>query len=458
MIRGTEYSTQRGENNYCSLLTGRWLLESIMKILLIAPDRYWGKHRDNLKTPAILAPPLGLLAVAALTPPDIEVSLIDERVENIKFESDVNLVGMSVLTADAPRAYEIADNFRKRGVKVVLGGMHVSVLPYEALNHSDSVVVGEAEELWPQLLSDFKRGTLKRIYSSTRFPNLSLVPPARTELLRKGVRYIDMVQTTRGCRYNCNFCSVSSIQGRTIRARPVDKVIEEIKKLNSRSLYIVDDNILAKRSYAQRLFEALTPLKKSWLAQASFNLLNRENHLLKIASRAGCKGIFIGLESISPSNLKEVNKTHNVVSKYREVIKKIHDFGLGVIGSFMFGFDGDDSSSFSRTLEFVRRVKIDLASFTLLTPFPGTELYRQMKKGGRIIERNWAKYDCAHVVFKPKKISPKELQQGLNWMYKEFYRLSGILTRTIHGLRYMRLFLPLNLAYRVVGKKGVAQI
>lgn len=428
-----------------------------MKLLLITPDRYHGKHRDNQKNPPLLAPPLGLLTLAGLTPSDIDVFLVDERIEPIDFDIDVDLVGISALTADAPRAYRISEKFKKRGVKVVLGGMHVSALPEEALMYSDSVVVGEAEELWPHLLEDFKKKALKEIYFPDNYPNLSLVPWARRELLKHDVKYVDMVQTTRGCPYNCNFCSVSSILGRKIRTRPVKNVVQEIKKLKSKLIFIVDDNILANPPYAKKLFQALRPLKKKWIAQASSNFLNRER-LLNIASKAGCKGVFIGLESISPSNLKAMNKMHNVVSKYKEVIKKVHDFGIGVVGSFMFGLDEDTPSCFNRTLEFAKKAKIDLASFSILTPYPGTRLYHQMIKEGRIIEKDWTKYDSAHPVFNPKRMSPEKLQQGLNWIYKEFYQLNNIFNRAIHGLRYIRYFLPVNLAYRIVGKKGIAQI
>ena len=190
------------------------------------------------------------------------------------------------------------------------------------------------------------------------------------------------------------------------------------------------------------------------MAQASINLLGKHNNLLKLAKKAGCQAFFVGFESIKKENIKECGKSHNIVKKYWEVVRKLHDFGMGVIGSFIFGFDGDDEDIFPRTLEFIKKTGIDLASFTILTPLPGTPLFREMVREKRLLTKDWSKYDCAHVVFKPRKISLQKLQEGIYWMYKEFYQLKEVIKRTLHGIRYMKLLLPLNLAYHIVGKKG----
>ena len=402
----------------------------------------------------MLVPPLNLLTLAALTPPDFEVKVVDERIEEIPWEEEFDLVGITTLTADACRAYEIADRFKKRGIKVVLGGMHVSVLPEEALNHADSIVVGEAEGIWDKLLKDLKDGCLKKVYRNATFPDLSITPPQKLELLNPGYHYINLLQTTRGCPYNCAFCSVPCVFGHKIRTRPLAKVEEELRKFKGRAMYVVDDNLFAIPKYAEELMRLIKDHKKIWLGQTSVNFLERHDKLLNLAREAGCQGWFVGFESIREETLKKIGKTHNLVKKYKEVIKKVHDYGMGIIGSFIFGFDEDDDSLFPRTLEFVKNSGIDLASFSLLTPLPGTRLFKEMEKEGRIITRDWSKYDCAHVVFKPRRITVEKLQEGLYWMYKEFYRLKEVMKRIFRGLRYIRLFLPLNLAYRIVGIKG----
>ena len=425
-----------------------------MKILLIYPDRYI--NTEGRRIPPILAPPLNLLTVGALTPDDVEVELIDERIEEIPWDKDFDLVGITALTADAPRAYQISDKFRKRGTKVVLGGMHISVMEEEALQHADSVVIGEAEILWEKLIGDFRKNQLKRVYKSDRFPDLSFTPPQRRDLLSPKARYLNTLQTTRGCPYNCSFCSVPRVFGRKIRTKPLNTVFKEIIGFKGHSMFIIDDNILSIPSYIESLFDRLKEFRKKWLAQASINLIGKYDKLLKLAKKAGCQGFFVGLETIKQENLKKFGKTHNIVEKYKEIVKKAHDFGVGIVGSFMFGFDDDDSDVFPYTMEFIKKAKIDLASFSILTPLPGTPFFEQMEKEGRILTRDWSKYDGAHAVFRTGKISPYKLQEGAYWMYKEFYKIGEIMKRIIQGIRYVKLLIPFNFAYHMIGREGLS--
>ncbi|MCD6472378.1 B12-binding domain-containing radical SAM protein [Candidatus Aerophobetes bacterium] len=438
-----------------------------MKIILISPT--WKKkvgvkrrYRDKLFN----FPPHSLLAVAALTPKDIEVKLIDERMEKIDFNEKSDLVGITVMTASSPRAYEIADEFRKRDIPVVLGGIHVTALPQEAAQHADAIVIGEAEGLWEKLIEDFtKRGKkgLSKFYQNHQKPDPSIIPFPRRDLLKgKGYLLSRFLQISRGCPFNCSFCSVSKFFGKKYRFRPVEKVIEEIKGMAGKSLAtrffgFLDDNIVGNVSYAKQLFKALIPCNILWAGQSSINIAQDEE-LLDLASRSGCKGLFIGFESICEESLKEINKHQNKIKFYKNAIKKIHQFGISIEGAFIFGFDHDDKNIFQKTIKFIEKVKLDAIQFAILTPLPETRLYEKLEKEGRIIDKNWANYDLAHAVFQPKLMTPQELKKGFDFAYKKIYRFPSILKRStglIRGRRW-KYFVPLltlNLAYRRMFKK-----
>lgn len=398
-----------------------------MKLLLIAPawaDPLWKKE----KTKAIF-PPLNLAIVAALTPEDWEIRIVDENLEDVDTSLDVDLVGITAMTALAPRAYQIADAFRARGVKVVLGGIHPTAVPEEAAQHADAVVIGEAEATWPQLIKDFQAGRLQPFYRPARYPSLEGLSPARRQLLNTS-RYLlpSTVYTTRGCPFACSFCSVTTFFGHTYRFRPVEEVVREISTLSSKLVAFVDDNIIGNLRYARQLFKALIPHKITWFSQGSLNIAKHPD-LLDLARESGCIGLFIGFESLSPATLKEVHKRQNQVEEYEQAIATIHRHGLSIEGAFVFGFDQDDESVFERTVNFARRNKLEAAQFAILTPYPGTPLYAEMEKQGRIFDRNWAHYDVSHVVFEPRGMSAKTLQEGRNWAWKEFYSLRSIAGR-----------------------------
>jgi radical SAM superfamily enzyme YgiQ (UPF0313 family) len=376
-------------------------------------------------------PPLGIYRLATSTPDRWEIEVINEYLQKVNYSS-TDLVAISVTTAGANRAYEIADIYRARGTKVVLGGVHVSMLPNEAGEHADAVVIGEADLLWPQVLEDFENNKLKTFYSIKEKPDLAKIPLLKRGLIKGKYFSTNVVQTSRGCPFGCEFCSVSRFNGRKVRTRPIKDILAEIqnfKDLFKKLLIFVDDNIVANPIYAEELFKALKPLKLSWVSQASITIA-KNDQLLKLAAESGCKALFVGFESLSQEALKEIKKAY-LVSEYRELIKKIHDHGIVLEGAFIFGFDHDNQDVFKRTVDFCYQTNLDLAQFAALTPFPGTKLYERLEKSDRIVNYNWADYDLTHVVFKPLQMSAEELQAGIEWCWQQFYSWKSIAKRTV---------------------------
>ena len=375
---------------------------------------------------------LSLTTIAALTPPEIEVAITDENVEEINFNEDVDLVGLTAMTMHAVRAYEIADRFRERNIPVVMGGLHASSLPEEAKQHVDAVVIGEAEGVWRQLLTDFQGGRLQPFYRSSGFCTLKSQPHPRLDLLKKEHYWtVNCVQATRGCPFSCDFCSVAQFFGDTYRYRPVDEVIEEVKQLPSGGYFtFVDDNIMGRPAYAKELFQKLAPLKRIWTSQGSLTMA-KDTELLKMAAASGCYALFVGIESLTQDNLAAMNKSINNVSRYEDAIKKIRDHGIMIVGSFIFGFDHDDDAVFERTVRFCEKNKIDLPIFFILTPVPGTRLYKRMDEDGRILHKDWSRYNGSNVVFKPKLISEETLFNGYSWAFREIYSYTSIAKRIL---------------------------
>jgi radical SAM superfamily enzyme YgiQ (UPF0313 family) len=421
-----------------------------VKLLLIAPkwpeNSLWGQIYFRF-------PYLALTSIAALTGDGWDVSILDENVEPIDFSASPDLVAISIMTPLAKRGYEIADSFRQKGVPVVLGGIHPTMMSTEAKNHANAVVIGEAEEIWPQLLDDFKEGHLKSLYKHERRCNLNgLLTPKRELLNRKAYFFVNTIQTTRGCPFNCDFCSVTSFFGQSYRTRPVDEVINEINQMESGFLFFVDDNIVGSPVYAKKLFRALIPLNIKWFSQASLSIA-RDREFLDLAQRSGCKGLFIGFESLSQESIQAMGKSVNRVAEYKEAIKKIHDHGIGIQGSFIFGTHEDDASVFSDVLRFIERTRLEAVIFSILTPFPGTRIYQTMMKENRILDTAWENYDMNHVVFKPKKMTPKQLQEGFNWSYKRLYGYRSILKRLFPFRRSGLFFSIQNYGFKKAWEK-----
>ena len=393
-----------------------------------------------------LAPNLGIITLAALTPKHHEVSIVDENVEELNFDEEVDLIGITVMAPTASRSYEIADTFREKGIPIVLGGFHPSALPKEAIQHADSVVIGEAEEIWPRLLNDFESGKPKKFYRRRELPNLENLPIPRRDLLkRRSYTLFNTVETTRGCPYSCSFCSVSSHFGNTYRFRPVEDIIKEIKSLKGKYLFFVDDNVVGDLSRTRKLFKELIPCKKKWIGQGSLTFAYNEE-LIMLAAKSGCIGMFIGFESISQASLKEMGKSFNVVARYKESIKRMHAHGISVHGAFIFGFDNDDKDVFERTVEFVNESKLDSVSFSALVPFPGTPLYQKLSEENRIETKDWSKYGGG--VFQPKSMSREELDEGCILAWRECYSFKSIFKRMGPPKRNWLLRFFINMGYK----------
>ena len=395
---------------------------------------------------------LSLLSVAAATPPDWNVKIVDEYVSPLEFSSEPACVGLSFMTAGAPRAYEIAREFRRLGIPVLAGGFHPTFMPEEALEHCDAVCVGDAEPSWPQMLRDLEVGALKRVYHSDPYTSLRSLKLPRRDLLNPRDYFTrNSVQTSRGCPNRCTFCSITSFYGAHYRHRPVEEVIREIAGLSGKIVLFIDDNLVADRSYALKLFSNLKPLNRHWYSQAALTIA-QDSELLEAAVESGCKGLFVGLESLSNESLNKVGKGFCLAETYLSAIEILHRSGIAVEAGIIFGFDEDGPEVFNRTLDFLKASRVELAQITVLTPLPGTVIYSQMEKEGRILTRDWSYYDFFHVVFQPKRITPEELQAGTDQVVKCFYSTREILERTISSvqsvglLRALGIMFPLNLA------------
>jgi len=396
---------------------------------------------------------LTLTSLAALTPDHIDVKITDENVEPINFEEDVDLVGVTGMVMHAKRAYQIAARFRERGIPVVMGGPHASSLPLEVKEHVDAVVIGEAEGVWGGLLEDFGRGSLQPFYKAASYCSMEKMPHPRRDLLRQDAYMtVNCVQTTRGCPHQCDFCHVTHFFGKTYRCRPVDEVIAEVEELKGNFVVFVDDNIAGNRHYAKELFTRLRPLKKQWASQASMTLM-RDPELLRLAAESGCVSLFVGIESLSSENLKEVNKSFNRAPQFEEALKALHDHDIMVLAGFIFGLDNDDEGVFERTLRFCERNRIELPTFFVLTPLPGTPVFQRMESEGRLLHKDWSQYNGATVNFKPKLMTEETLQRGFNWVLKETYSWNSIIKRVFHPQQRFFTRLLSNVAYRSIALK-----
>ena len=433
-----------------------------MKVILIAPAsgrwRKVGKRRIfNGRTFRFSM--LSILSVAAATPEDVEIELIDEQVDTVPDTLDADLVGITCMTALAPRAYELAARIRAQGIPVVLGGMHPTLCAEEAVEHADAIVVGDAEDAWPKVIDDVRNGTLKKIYQGEFRRCLDHIKRPPRQLL-KAHRYAaaPAVQATRGCPHGCEFCSIAAFNNNTQRYRPIADVLDDVKHIRQRFFIFVDDNLMADREYAAALFKALIPLKKLWITQSTLSVAN-DPELIKLASKAGCRGIFAGVETFSQSNLNAAEKSFNKVAEYKKAIRRLHRNGIAVEAGIVLGFDHDTPIVFQDALKQMDDMKIDVAQISIFTPLPGTPGARRMQS--RITDHDWSHYDFHHVVFAPAGMSTSELKAGHDWITREFYRPWRIARRCWrhllrpHGLQTMLYFAAINLAYygRIVSWK-----
>ena len=423
-----------------------------MRILLVQPTtKYPNRRVLRSRTRWLLG--ITLPYLAGLTPRGIQVDLADDRLVDIPYHRQYDLVGITATCATAERAYEIAAEFRRRGVPVVMGGFHVTLHPEEAMEHCDAVVVGEAESIWEQVLEDARVKRLKPRYQAAEFHNLAGLPRPRLEMVdfrRYRVKIIP-TQTTRGCPYHCAFCEVPIFYGHTYRRRPIDEVIEEIKAnvriTGLKSIYFIDDNLTGHREYAKELFQALMPLKLRWSCLWTINT-SRDEDLLDLAKRSGCSHVNIGIENVCPESISAIEKVQNPVAEYEWLLGQLRKKGIFYSLNFMFGLDGDHKELFDETLAFLNKVKAPMAFFNVATPRRGTPMWDQLNQEGRVHNPDAEKYLGMVCNFFPRHMTPDECEAGVWRCFQEFYSFRSICHRLLMPpTSYLFQGIPSNLFF-----------
>lgn len=407
-----------------------------MYILLIFPRIEHGltTYRDKGSWNLFLYgyPAITLPHLAAITPKEHTVEITNENYDDINFDKDVDLVGITCLTMTSKRVYEIADEFRKRGKKVVLGGYHPSALPNEAKQHADAVVIGEAENVWFQLLKDVESSNLKPFYKSDEEVDMAAIPPIRRDLI-KHLPLAGGVQSTRGCPHRCEFCAITSFYNHGMKQRPVKNVVDEIREMSNKFFILHDPSLTANPKYARELFKELIRQKvhKGWMACGNANVLAQiDEEFLDLARKSGFIEWFVGFESVNQEALNSISKSCNKVEDFKKMIKRVHDHGMTVQGGIIFGFDQDASDVFDTTAETIDDWDLDILETYILTPLPGTPLFDRLDREGRLLTKDWTKYNLVNVVFQPKNMSPDELFEGTRGFVKEFYTYPKTLGRS----------------------------
>jgi radical SAM superfamily enzyme YgiQ (UPF0313 family) len=417
-------------------------------LILAAVQRPGDEHYRRIKYAEF--PPLSLMTLAGLTPDDWEITLRDEHVESSEVEADFDLVGIQTYISSAQRAYELARRWRARGAKVVLGGLHPTSMPDEAAQHADAVCIGPAETVWRQILDDCINGRLQQFYRGRCQGSAALVPRPRRDLMnRRGYLVRHTMVTSRGCPFACDFCYKASFWGpKYYEPRPMAAVERELGDVDDGLVFFLDDNLLANRRHARVLFSLLRGSGIVWQAAASLDVA-RDPHYLDEAYEAGCRSLFLGFESLSPENMRGNNKPVNAAANYREVCRRFHEAGIMINGSFVLGFDCDGPDVVQRTLEFTEENKILTASFHILTPLPGTRAFTRLDAEGRLLHRNWTLYDTCHAVFRPRRMTPEQLEDGYRQAKRGFARYGSILRRSL-GLPGAWKRIAYNLAWMKV--------
>ena len=416
-----------------------------MKLLLItasAPEIRTIRRSRFLNFQQITMPYL-----AALTPPHWQVEHIDEEARPIDFSAQPDLVGITFHTPSAHHAYEITRRFQAKGVPVVLGGPHVTLVPDEAARHGDVIFIGEAEGIWQEFLAAFEDGRHQKIYQQAVTPSLDGVPQSRKDLYQRKDHTNGVLFASRGCPNACDFCAISVMYRNRLRKRPVAQVASEFASFRGKVIIFWDDNIAADLDYAKDLFRAIAPHRKWWSSQASIHA-GQDDEFLELAAQSGCKQLFLGLESVSQASMYEAHKRFNRVDEYAHIIQRIHAHGIAVQAGIVFGFDSDTPAIFDETSAFLEATGVQNATFNILTPFPGTRLFQRLEAEGRILSRDWRQYNSrADVVFQPKNMSAAELLAGYQSTVRRFYSPRSILKRLARSPVGLWWTLPLNIAY-----------
>lgn len=401
----------------------------ILPALTEAESPFWRPIKYSL------FPPLGLATLAGFLSPDDEAQIVDQHVQPLDLDDTPDVVAIQVYITNAYRAYRIADHYRAKGALVLLGGLHVTSLPEEAAAHADVLFLGPAEESFPRFLADLRNGTWQRRYiSQTR--SLLGVPKLRRDLIARR-RYLvpNSIVVSRGCPHHCGFCYKDAFfqGGRSFYTQPVDDALAEIGRLPGRHLYFLDDHLLGHAHFARELFRGLRGMGRIFQGAATVDSI-LEGNLIDEAAAAGLRSIFVGFESLDPANLRSSNKRQNLGRDYDRVVNRLHDLGIMINGSFVFGLDGDDADVFRRTVDWAISRGITTATFHIATPYPGTAFHREMQAAGRLLTHNWDHYDTRHVTFEPSRMSRAELKQGYDRAYRDFYTWSAIVRASLfHG-------------------------
>ncbi|HOV13977.1 MAG TPA: radical SAM protein [Spirochaetota bacterium] len=421
-----------------------------MKIVLILPRVGIYKYKSGAFLKFLRYSPLTMITLASLVPKSLnaEIEIYDEGVEEIKKDSiTADVVGITAITGASLRAYAYADYFRKKGIKVIMGGVHATLNPEEAKKHVDSVVIGHAYETWPTALLDLHNNRLKDYYYPPKKIDFNYVVNIdRNFIKKKNFITVNSTQAVFGCPNSCDFC-VTPISCKGYHHRPIKDVVNEISKMSGKYVVFVDPSPIENVNYAKELCRALTPLKKKWTGLATTRLV-KERELMDLMEKSGCKGLLIGFESLSQNSCDNINKGFNSVADYYTLVKELHKRGIAINGCFVHGLDSDDKDCFKRTLDFVVKADIDLPRFTICTPFPGTPFYEKLKSEGRILTNNWALYNAQHVVFKPKNMTPDELIEGHHKIWKDAYRTSYILKRLLLSRAFPEFAVLANIGYK----------
>lgn len=422
-----------------------------MKIKLIQPAMIPRPMDTKLKTR--MSPSLALLTIANLTPKEHEIIIENENVDKIDFDEDVDLVAITVTVDVMNRAAEISKEFQKRGVKVIAGGIHITADPEGAANSFDAIIIGMAERVWKKVLKDIENNSIKKIYYDMENINGNeIVSPDYGMIDNKKYLYTNIISTSRGCPFKCDFCYNSCTNSiKTYINRPIEDVIEDIKVLKTKHIMFIDDNFIGNPKWTKELLKEMKPLKLKWNAAVTSNIVDMPD-VLDEMKESGCQSLFIGFESINSKSIESVHKVQNSVSRYEKLIDEIHKRGIMINASFVFGLDEDDASIFKSTLEWIVKNKIETVTSHIMTPYPGTKLYSSLLKKNRIVDYNLSNYNTSHVVYKPKNMTAEELYNGYLWIYKEVYTFKNIIKRLPKSKKQWIPFLAFNLLYRKFGK------
>lgn len=421
-----------------------------MYVKLIQPRMIRRPMDTELKTH--MSPPLGLLTVMNVLRASHRVRLENENIRPVEFFDGPDIVGISVTVDTLPRAMEIARAFRKRGIPVVAGGIHITTAPDTIPPDAfDTLCIGPAEGTWPRIMQDVEQGTLRQVYRCDgALTGADIVSPAYDAVDPRDYLYCNIVHTSRGCPFRCDFCYNSS-GNHAYMKRPIEDVLRDIHTVGRKHIMFIDDNFAGDPAWTRRLLHAITPLRIRWNAAVSLNAA-LDTDLLDLMRRSGCEGLFIGFESVNEESLRAVHKGQNCLGKYEQAVRNIHDRGMMVNASFVFGLDGDTPETFRRTLDWILRNRIETVTSHIMTPYPGTVLYDRLKAEGRILTEDLSLYNTANVVFQPRQMSAQQLQDGYLWMYKQIYSFRGILRRMPEKPDQRAAYLMFNLLYRKFGR------